>query len=196
MSTQTLTQQQLFRRHAAGDPILSEAPAAAKQHMITVTLENSIGALNRVVNMFSQRGFNLTSVSVGETLTPDVSRMTLVTTGNTRTIGQVVRQLENLIDTLTIENVTDEPHVERELCLLRVEANSLNRAELTGIADVFRGKVVNITPDSMTFEVSGPPGKINVFIGMMKEFNVLEVARSGRICMRRNLPFEPSSDDQ
>jgi acetolactate synthase-1/3 small subunit len=196
MSTQTLTQEQLFRRHAAGDPILSEMPEAATQHMITVTLENSIGALNRVVNMFSQRGFNLKSVSVGETLSTDTSRMTLVTTGNTRTIGQVVRQLENLVDTLTIDNVTDEPHVERELCLLRVEATSANRTELCGIADIFRGKVVNITPDSMTFEVSGPPGKINGFVGMMQEFHVLEVARSGRVCMRRNLPFEPSTDNQ
>ena len=193
MSTQTLTQEQLFRRHAAGDPILSDSPEAARQHLITVTHENSIGALNRIFNMFSQRGFNLKSVSVGETLSEDVSRMTLVTTGNTRTIAQVVRQLENLVDTFTVENVTDEPHVERELCLLRVEASSVNRTELCGIADVFRGKVVNITPDSMTFEVSGPPSKINGFIGMMKEFNVLEVARSGRICMRRNLPFEAPS---
>lgn len=122
--------------------------------------------------------------------------MTLVTTGNTRTIGQVVKQLENLVDTLRIENVTDEPHVERELCLLRVEATSLNRTELTGIAEVFRGNVVNITPDTMTFEVSGPPGKITAFVGMMKAFNVLEVARSGCICMRRNLIFETESQDQ
>ena len=196
MFTQTLTQQQLFRRHAAGDPILSNVPEDVRQHMVTVTLENSIGALNRVINMFSQRGFNLKSVSVGETLASDISRMTLVTTGNTRTIGQVVKQLENLIDTLTIENVTDEPHVERELCLLRVEATSLNRTELAGIAEVFRGNVVNITPDTMTFEVSGPPGKITAFIGVMNVFNVLEVARSGRICMRRNLVFESESENQ
>jgi acetolactate synthase I/III small subunit len=196
MSTSTLTQQQLFRRQAAGDPILTESREAVRQHLITVTLENSIGALNRVVNMFSQRGFNLESVSVGETLSSDVSRMTLVTTGNTRTIAQVLRQLENLVDTLEIENVTNEPHVERELCLLRVEATTRNRTELTGIADVFRGKVVNITPDSMTFEVSGPPGKIDGFIGMMKEFNVLEVARSGRVCMHRNLPFEPANSTE
>ena len=197
MPESTLTDEQLFRKQAAGDPILMQDPEEPRQHMVTVTLENSIGGLNRVVNMFSQRGFNLKSVSVGETLSADISRMTLVTTGNTRTIRQVVRQLENLIDTLTIEDVTDEPHVERELCLLRVESTSINRTELTGIADIFRGKVVNITPDSMTFEVSGPPTKITGFIGMMKEFNVLEVARSGRICMRRNLVFEPKSyDDQ
>jgi acetolactate synthase-1/3 small subunit len=187
-----LTPQQLFRKQAAGEGLSPDEPDAAHRHVIVVTMENTIGALNRVANLFSARGFSLESVSVGITES-QTARMTLVTTGNDRIIGQVLQQLNNLVDTLHVDDVTEEAHVERELCLVKVAASAAERPALTGVADIFRANVVNITPDSMTFEVTGPPTKINAFIGMMREYDVREVARSGRVAMRRHLVFETPS---
>jgi acetolactate synthase-1/3 small subunit len=140
--------------------------------------------------MFSARGFNLESVAVGETDDANTSRMTLVTTGNDRIIGQVIRQLNNLVDTLVVDDLTQSEYVERELCLLKVSYSTDTRAELMDIVDIFRGKVVNITPETMTFELTGPTTKINAFVGMMRPHGIVEVARSGRVAMRRNMAFE------
>lgn len=186
----TLTSQQLYRKQASGEGLLPDEPDSIHRHVIVVTMENTIGALNRVANMFSARGFTLESVSVGSTGDESTSRMTIVTTGNDRIIGQVLQQLGNLVDTLQVDDVTHEAHVERELCLVKVAATPADRTVLMGVADIFRGNVVNITPDSMTFEVTGPTTKVNAFIGMMKEYDVREVARSGRVAMRRQLAFE------
>jgi acetolactate synthase-1/3 small subunit len=190
MPTDILTPQQIFRKQAAGEPIQPGEEEQVHRHVITVLLENSIGALNRVANMFSARGFNLESVAVGETDDANTSRMTLVTTGNDRIIGQVIRQLNNLVDTLVVDDLTQSEYVERELCLLKVSYSTDTRAELMDIVDIFRGKVVNITPETMTFELTGPTTKINAFVGMMRPHGIVEVARSGRVAMRRNMAFE------
>ena len=187
---ETLTQQQIFRKRAAGEALQPEDPDMQHRHVVTVLVENTIGALNRVANLFSQRGFNLESVSVGGTKDPSMSRMTLVTKGNDRIIGQVIRQLDGLIDTVLVDDVTAEDHVERELCLVKVRCNSDERPGLMSVVDIFRATAINITPDSLTFEVTGPPAKVNAFIGMMKEYDLREVARSGRVAMRRQLAFE------
>jgi acetolactate synthase I/III small subunit len=189
MATKTLTPQQIIRRKAAGEPIHHDDVELIQRHIITVLLENSIGALNRVSNMFSQRGFNLESVSVGETDDATISRLTLVTTGNARIIGQVLRQLVNLVDTLKVEDLTTEEYVERELCLIKVRYTTTNRPEIMDTVTIFRGKVVDITPDSMTFEVTGPAKKINALIGLMRPYGIQEVARSGRVAMRRSLVY-------
>ena len=185
-----LTSQQLFRKQAAGESLLPEGEDSVHRHVLTVVIDNTIGALNRVANMFSQRGFNLESVTVGEALKPEQRRLTLVTTGNDRIIGQVLKQLNGLIDTIEVEDVTHEEHVERELCLVKVRCTPEERAALLAMIDVFRANVVNITPDSLTFEVTGPTAKVNAFIGVMKDYDVREVARSGRVAMRRRLAFE------
>lgn len=191
---ETLTPQQIYRKVAAGEATTPDKGESVRRHVIVVRLENSIGALNRVINMFSQRGFNLESLSVGETDDPSISRMTLVTTGNDRIIGQVLRQLDNLVDTLIVDDVTMEDYVERELCLLKLACDEKNRGALMDILNIFRGKVVNITPDSITFELTGPTTKINAFIGMVSDYKILELARSGRVAMRRTLIFESESN--
>jgi acetolactate synthase-1/3 small subunit len=167
---------------------------ASHRHVIIVLAENTIGALNRVVNLFSQRGFNLESLSVGETADPTVSRMTIVTTGNDRIIGQVLRQLDNLVDTRLVDDVTTIDYVERELSLVKVACDASNRGALMELVNIFRGKVVNITHDDLTFELTGPTTKINAFIGMLGEYRLLELARSGRVAMRRDLVFEDGND--
>lgn len=189
MSIKALTPQQIVRKKKSGEPVHPEDQAQIHRHVISVLVENSIGALNRVANMFSQRGFNLESVTIGETDDPSVSRMTLVTTGSDRVIGQVLRQLNNLVDTLRVDDLTEEEYVDRELCLIKVRYSSENRAEIMDTLHVFLGKVIDITLDTMTFELTGPTKKINAFVGLMRHHGIVEIARSGRVAMRRSLVF-------
>ncbi|MEM1126601.1 MAG: acetolactate synthase small subunit [Bacteroidota bacterium] len=189
MPDSSLTSQQILRKQEMGEPVYSDADEHVHRHIIMVMLENHLGALNRVINLFSQRGFNLESVAVGETNDPAISRLTLVTTGNDRIIKQVLRQLNNLVDTLAVEDLTAHEYVERELLLLRVRYTELNRPAIMNTADIFRAKVVDITTESMTFQVTGPTKKVNAFLGLMAEYGILEVARSGRIAMKRALVF-------
>ncbi len=186
----TLTPQQLYRKKVSGESVFPDEADQIHRHVIAVRIENSIGALNRVANLFSARGFNLESVAVGETETPDVSRMTLVTTGNDRIIGQVLRQLNNLVDTLQVDDLTEGECVERELALINVAYTSATRPEIMDTVQIFRGNVVNITPTALTVELTGPPSKINAFIGLMKPHGISDVARSGRVALSRELAFE------
>lgn len=185
----SLTPQQILRKKKFGEPIADDEEEQAHRHVITVLLENSIGALNRITNLFSARGFNLESVAVGETEETDVARMTLATTGSDRIIAQVMRQLDALVDTLEVDDLTGDEYVERELCLLKVCYDSDNRAEIMDTLDIFRGKVVDVTPNTMTFELTGPTKKINAFIGMMRPHGIDEIARSGRVAMRRAMYY-------
>lgn len=197
MSHPTLTPQQIVRRKASGQPLTPDESQAKARHVICLLVENSIGALNRVINMFSARGFNLESVVVGETENPSVSRMTLVTTGDNRIIKQVNRQLERLIDVLEVDDVTGDDHVQRELCLLKANYTSETRSEILDTLQIFRGKVVDITRDAMTFELTGPAAKIDAFIELMRPHGIVEMARSGRIALRRAAASErltPHSD--
>jgi acetolactate synthase-1/3 small subunit len=191
--TQTLTRQQIRRKRKFGEPLLPEEEAETDQehrHIIAVRLKNSIGALNRVTNLFSARGFNLESVAVGETEDPSEARLTLVTTGNDRIVAQITRQLDGLVDTFEVTDLTDAEHVERELCLLKVRYTSATRSEVLDVKDIFRGRVVNVTPETMVIEVTGPTKKVNAFIGMMQEHGIEEVARSGQVAMHRALEYE------
>ncbi len=181
-----LTGQQIIRKKFAGEPLEAGDAEKVHQHTISVILENSIGAMIRVINMFSARGFNLTSVTVGTTHDPSISRMNIVTTGNDRVIAQILRQLDRLIDTLSVDDLTDHPFVGRELCLLRVGYTAGTRAEIMDINEIFRGKVVDITTESMTFEITGPTNKVDAFVNLMRPHGIKEVARSGRVAMRRS----------
>jgi len=182
----TLTTQQLIRKKAAGEPIAEGDSGNAHEHTVAVLVENTIGAMIRVINMFSARGFNLSSVAVGTTEDPSVSRMNIVTTGNDRVISQILRQLDRLVDTLSVDDLTDQPSVERELCLLRVGYTAQTRAEIMDVNQIFRGKVVDITTDTMTFEITGPVAKVDAFINLMRAHGISEVARSGRVAMKRS----------
>lgn len=182
----TLTPQQIIRKKAAGEPIEAGDSERVHEHTISILVENTIGAMIRVVNMFSARGFNLTSVAVGETADPTVSRMNIVTTGNDRVIAQILRQLDRLIDTLDVDDLTGRPFVERELCLLRVGYTSSTRAEIMDVNTIFRGKVVDITNETMTFEITGPTAKVDAFVNLMRPHGIRTVARSGRVAMLRS----------
>ncbi len=181
----TLTPQQLIRKRAAGEPVEAGAAPDIQQHIINVLLENSMGALIRVVNMFSARGFNLDSVTVGVTEDSTVSRLCIVTRGNVRVISQILRQLNRLVDTIEVDDVTGTDFVERELCIIKVRCRGEKRAEVLQVNEIFRGRVVDVTPDILALEIVGPTQKVDAFVNLMKPHGIDEVARSGRVAMQR-----------
>ena len=181
----TLTPQQLIRKRAAGEPVEPGGPPQSQQHIINVLVENSMGALIRVVNMFSARGFNLDSVTVGVTEDSTISRMCIVTRGNDRVISQIIRQLNRLVDTIAVYDVTGTDFVERELCMIKVRCTGEKRSEVLQINEIFRGRVVDVTPDILALEIVGPTKKVDAFVNLMSTHGIEEVARSGRVAMQR-----------
>lgn len=184
--TLVLTPQQIIRKKAAGEPIEPDESQQIEQHTIAVLVENTIGAFIRVINMFSARGFNIDSVTVGPTEDATISRMNIVTTGNGRIISQVLRQLSRLVDTIGVIDLTGTDFVERELCLLKVRYTDRSRSEILDTSNIFKGRIVDITSDTMTIELRGPSKKVDAFVKLMVPHNIVEVARSGRVAMQRD----------
>ncbi|PWW81376.1 MULTISPECIES: acetolactate synthase small subunit [Prosthecochloris] len=155
------------------------------KHIISVLVENKFGTLNRVAAMFSARGFNLESISIGETEDSEISRMTIVTRGDDNIISQILKQLNRLIDTLKVVDVTHKPHVSRELLLMTLKLGKQSQQEIFELIDVFKAKVVDIKQKSITIEVVGSPDKINTTIDMFRPLGIKEIARSGTVAMTR-----------
>ena len=154
-------------------------------HTISLLVENSFGAFDRVATMFSAKGFNLHSITVGETEIRDISRMTIVTSGDDQIIGQVVKRLNRLIDTIKVIDLTKNDRTERELALIAVQYQKGTLEELTNINEIFRGKVVDINNKSITLEITGPPAKINAAVNVLMPYGIKELARSGTVALRR-----------
>jgi acetolactate synthase-1/3 small subunit len=155
------------------------------RHTISVLVENRFGAFDRVATMFSGKGFNITSISIGETEVAEVSRMTIVTDGEDQIIDQVVKQLNRLIDTIKVVDLSETYHVERELVLLNVGIHKGSMEEIKNICDIFRGNIVDITNKSMMIEITGPPDKIDAAINVFAPFGIKELARSGIVALKR-----------
>jgi acetolactate synthase I/III small subunit len=155
------------------------------KHIISVLVENRFGAFNRVATMFSGKGFNIQSISIGETEIPEVSRMTLVTTGDDKIIEQVVKQLNRLIDTIKVVDFTGSGTVARELALITVYYQKGTRSEIIDLCNIFRGKVVDVNNRTLTLEITGPPDKIDTAINVLSPFGIKEMARSGTVALKR-----------
>lgn len=155
------------------------------KHTISVLVENEFGVLARVAGLFSGRGFNIESLSVAPTLEPDTSRMTIVTRGDDRILEQITKQLNKLISTIKVVDFTDEEYVERELALIKVSAESDSRAEVLRIVDIFRAKVVDVTPRSYTVEITGAPAKIDAVLALLTPMGIKEIVRSGPVVIGR-----------
>jgi acetolactate synthase-1/3 small subunit len=164
--------------------------SVAQRHTISALVENHFGVLCRVSGLFSSRGFNIDSLSVGETEDPSVSRMTIVVKGDDRVLEQVNKQLNRLVDVIRVIDMTRGSFVERELALIKVSADKATRSEIIQIAEVFRAKVVDLSPNSMTVEVTGNDDKINAMIGMLKPFGIREMARTGVVALLREYQGE------
>jgi len=156
-----------------------------RKHTIAVLVENKFGVLSRVAGLFSARGYNIESLSVGETLDPTVSRMTIVVRGDEFVIEQVMKQLHKLIDVIKVSDLTDDSHVERELLLIRVNAEPQHRAEVLRTADIFRAKVIDVTAASFTLEATGDQGKLEALIELLRPMGIQEIVRTGKVAIAR-----------
>ncbi|WP_038068377.1 acetolactate synthase small subunit [Thermoanaerobacterium aotearoense] len=154
-------------------------------HIISVLVNNHSGVLSRVVGLFSRRGYNIESIAVGTTEQNDQSRITLTVDGDDYVITQIIRQLSKLYDVIKVQDVGKFPNVSRELVLVKVEINSSTRDDIMHIVDTFRGKVIDISLDSIIIEMTGDTEKVEAFIKLIKQFQVRELTRTGLITLER-----------
>ncbi|AGK61662.1 acetolactate synthase, small subunit [Archaeoglobus sulfaticallidus PM70-1] len=154
------------------------------KYTISVLVENKPGVLARVSSLFRRRNFNIESLTVGTTDREDISRMTIVVNGDTKMVEQVMKQLNKLIEIIKVSDVT-ENSVERELVLIKVKATSETRGEIVELANIFRGRVVDVSKDSLIIELTGDEDKIRAFVNLMRQFGIRELARTGKVAMQR-----------
>ena len=150
------------------------------RRILSILLENEAGALSRIVGLFSQRGYNIETLTVAPTQDESLSRITITTRGDERVLEQITKQVNKLVDVLKITDLTEGAHIERELMLIKLLAQGAKREEIKRTADIFRGQIVDVTPSLYTVQLTGPSEKLDAFIEAMREVTeILEVVRSG-----------------
>ena len=157
------------------------------RHTISVTVENKFGVLARVSSLFSARGYNIDSLAVGETSDPTISHMTIVVKGDDRILEQVIKQLDKLIDVIEVKDLPEGSYVGRELILMKITCENGTRTEILEIANVFRAKAIDIGHKSLILQITGAEEKVNAFIQLMKPFGIVELARTGKVAMLREM---------
>ncbi len=165
-----------------------------KKHTISALVENHFGVLCRIAGLFSSRGFNINSLSVGETEDPTISRMTIVVRGDDRVLEQVVKQLNRLVDVIRVIDITQGEFIERELGLIKVKADTTTRSEIVQIAEIFRANIVDVSTSSMTIETTGKEDKLMAIINMLRSYGIQEIARTGTVALLRE--SQPKDGDQ
>lgn len=160
------------------------------KHTLSVMVENEPGVLSRVAGLFSGRGFNIMSLNVAPTLEKNVSLMTIVAEGDDAIIEQIVKQLRKLIPTIKVKDLTELKSVDREMVLIKVNAEDSKRAEILRIVDIFRCKVVDVSADELTIEITGDQGKIGAIVNLLTRFGIKEIARTGNVAMQRSMQID------
>ncbi|BDQ36043.1 acetolactate synthase small subunit [Pseudodesulfovibrio nedwellii] len=160
------------------------------KHTLSVMVENEPGVLSRVAGLFSGRGFNIYSLNVAPTLEKGVSLMTIVAEGDDAIVEQIVKQLRKLVPTVKVKDLTELNSVDREMVLIKVNAEDSKRAEILRIVDIFRCKVVDVSVDELTIEVTGDQGKIGALVNLLTRFGIKEVARTGNVAMQRSMQID------
>ena len=155
------------------------------RHTISILVENKFGVLTRVAGLFSGRGYNIDTLNVAPTQDGELSRMTIVTRGDAATIEQIIKQLKKLVNVLEVEDFAEGAYVDRELVLVKVSVDSKSRAEVMQITDIFRAKIVDVQPKSLTVEITGNESKVEKFLHLMTSFGILELTRTGKVAMAR-----------
>jgi len=155
------------------------------KHTISVLVENKFGVLSRVSGLFSGRGFNIESLSVGETTDPAVSLMTIVTKGDDQVVEQITKQLNKLIDVIKVVDYMEVEHVEREMVLIKVAPKKNDKAEFLKLAEIFRGRIIDSGASTFTVETTGDEKKIEAFIELIKPFGIKEFVRTGTVAIAR-----------
>ena len=149
------------------------------RHILSLLMENETGALSRVSGLFSARAFNIESLTVAPTEDPTISRMTLVTSGSDEIIEQITKHLNKLVDVIKVIDLNESRHIERELMLIKLLAKGNNREEIKRLVDIFRGRIIDVTENTYTIEMTGAGDKLDAFIGALEDGAILEVVRSG-----------------
>lgn len=157
------------------------------QHTIAVLVTNRFGVLSRISGLFSGRGFNIESLNVAETNDPNISRMTIVTRGDKKKIEQITKQLNKLIDIIKVVDLTEESFLDREMVLVKMNAEPNVREEILRIVEIFRAKIVDVSPSTYTIEITGDEGKLKGILEMLRPFGIKEIVRSGRIALARGM---------
>lgn len=157
-----------------------------KHHTISVLVENKFGVLARVAGLFSGRGYNISSLTVNETQDPSISKMTIVTSGDDDVLEQIDKQLNKLIDVLKVTDLTGSEFIERELALIKVRAARENKSEIIQTTEIFGGKIICVHQDELGIEIQGEADKIENFLSLMKDFGIIEVARTGRVAISKH----------
>lgn len=155
------------------------------RHTISLLVENRFGVLSRVSGLFSGRGYNIESVSVGETIDPAISQMTIVTSGDDAVIEQITKQLNKLIDVIKVTDMTDFDHVEREMVLIKVSVKQERKVEVLNLTEIFRGRIVDSSENAYTIEITGDEKKIQAFINLMRPMGIMEFVRTGKVAIIR-----------
>ncbi len=155
------------------------------KHVLSVLVENYAGVLSRVAGLFSRRSFNIDSLAVGVTENPEVSRITIVVEGDEYAVEQVTKQLNKLINVITVKKLESGDSVQRELALIKVNADASTRAEIMQIVEIFRAKIVDVSANTLTVEVSGDEEKVKALEDMLKQFGIKEIVRTGLIALER-----------
>jgi len=156
------------------------------RHTISVLVENKFGVLTRVAGLFSGRGYNIDTLNVAPTQDPTASRMTIVTRGDDATLEQIIKQLNKLPEALQVTDFREGEFVDRELVLVKVGVDSKTRADVMQITDIFRAKIVDVQPRSLTVEITGTEDKVSKFLDLMKPYGIRELTRTGKVALARN----------
>ena len=156
-----------------------------EQHTMVALVEDKPGVLPKVASMFRRRGFYIASLAVGNSEQPGLSRMTVVVNGDEYTVGQVVKQMDKLIDVIEVADITSEPIVTRELALVKVNTNQMTRGEIIQIVNLFRANIIAVGSASMVIEITGESDKINALQNLLTPFGILEMLRTGLVAMVR-----------
>lgn len=156
------------------------------RRILSVLIENESGALSRVIGLFSQRGYNIESLTVAPTEDPTLSRMTIQTVGDEKVLEQIEKQLHKLVDVLRVSELAQGPHIQREIMLVKVQASGYGREEVKRCAEIFRGQIIDVTPSFYTVQMTGASDKLDAFLASIRDVaKIVEVARSGVVGLAR-----------
>lgn len=155
------------------------------EYTLSALVENHFGVLSRISGLFSARGFNILSLSVAETEDPTISIMTIVVEGDDRVVDQVKKQLNKLVEVLKVRDFTGKNYISRELALIKIHIDSSKRSEIIEIADIFKGRVVDVSHETIAVEITGSTEKVNAIIELLEKYGITEMARTGKIALMR-----------
>jgi len=165
----------------------SRKNAGAKQHIISALVENRAGTLSRVSGLFSRRGFNIDSLTVGMTEDPSISRMTIVVTGEERILEQIIKQLDKLVDVIAVRELDSDSCIRRDIMLVKIGADEKNRPAVLEIAGIFRARIVDVSLSTITVEATGNMEKLDGLLLLLRPYGILELARTGLVALERGV---------